>query len=128
VSLADYRGKTVVVSFWASWCGPCRLEAPLLRSFYERTHRSSVYELLAISLDDTREAAEAAATRLKMPFPVLLDATGKVAKEYHVEGIPTLVVIDPAGKVSYSSVGFDTTTDFMLARQLGIKDYTPGAK
>jgi hypothetical protein len=60
-----------------------------------------------------------------MPFPVLLDAASKVANEYHVEGIPTLVVIDRTGKVQYSSVGFEATTEFMLAGQLGIKNYTP---
>jgi peroxiredoxin len=127
VSLADYRGRNVVLSFWASWCGPCRLEAPVLRTFYDRTHQSAGYEVLAISLDDTREAAQSAATELKMPFPVLLDVGSKVASQYFVEGIPTLMVIDKDGKVRYSSVGFDMTMGIMLAQQLGIKNYTPTA-
>ena len=128
VSLADYRGRKVVLSFWASWCGPCRMEAPVLRTFYERTHKESAdYEVLAISLDDTREAAQTAAAELKMPFPVLLDVSSKVAGRYLVEGIPTLVVIDRDGKVQYSSVGFDMTMGILLAQQLGIKNYTPTA-
>jgi len=126
VSLAGFRGKNVVLSFWASWCGPCRMEAPVLRTFYQRTHNADAgYELLAISLDNTREAAQDAATELKLPFPVLLDSSGIVSHQYGVEGIPTLMVIDKAGIVRYSTVGFDMTMGIMLAQQLGIKDYKP---
>ena len=126
ISLANYRGKNVIVSFWASWCGPCRLEIPALRKFYRQTHTAgSDYEILAISMDQTREAAQGAATEFKMPFPVLLDLNGKVAKNYLIEGIPSLVVIDKSGSVKYAIQGFDPGMEYQLARQLNIPNYTP---
>jgi peroxiredoxin len=123
VSLSDYRGKKlVVVSFWASWCGPCRLEMPALRSFYERHHKTSDYfEILAISIDDTRREAEEFADVEKLPFPVLLDLRSKVADAYGVDGIPVLFVIDKYGKVIYGHAGFDPGLEFQLAQKLGIK-------
>lgn len=122
VSLADYRGKQkVVLSFWASWCGPCRLELPVLRSFYEKTHKSGAdYEILAINLDEDRDAAERATREVKLPFPVLLDPESKTSGAYDVYAIPTLFVIDKLGRVTYYSAGFSTGLEYALAPLLGI--------
>jgi peroxiredoxin len=125
-ALADYRGKTAVVAFWASWCGPCRMELPMLARFYRQNHKpDSAFEFLAISIDDSPEPAQSAAAALKIPFPVLLDADSSVAGAYGVESIPMLFVIDKTGKVAYSHVGFDVGIDFLLAQQLGIRNYAP---
>jgi peroxiredoxin len=124
VSLADFRGqKKVVVSFWASWCGPCRLEMPALIKFYQKNHSaSSEFEILAISIDeDTKDAADFA-TAQKLNFPVLLDPHQKVANAYEVEGIPTMFVIDKDGKVKYGHIGYDMTMEYRLAYELGIKE------
>lgn len=122
ISLADYHGKqNLVVSFWASWCGPCRLEMPVLRAFYEKHHNdSNSFEFLAISIDDSAAPARAFATSSKIPFPVLLDISKQTADAYHVDGIPTLFVIDKSGKVIFGHSGFDTTLQFQLANALGI--------
>lgn len=128
VSLADYRGKTIVVAFWASWCGPCRMEMPVLAQFYRQTHTpDSGFEILAISIDDSEEPAQDAANTLKIPFPVLLDADSRVANSYGVENIPMLFVIDKTGKVTYSHAGFNMGLDILLAHQLDIKNYTPAS-
>jgi peroxiredoxin len=126
VSLADYRGKKVVVSFWASWCGPCRMEMPVLRAFYEKNHKlHDNFEILAVSLDDNRRDPEEYAESLKLSFPVLLDLDSATGKAYGAESIPTLYVIDESGTVRYGQVGFDPSLELQLYRQLGIKPRNP---
>jgi peroxiredoxin len=124
VSLADFRGqKKVVVSFWASWCGPCRLEMPSLIQFYKTNHHdTSDFEILAVSIDEDPKAAADFATAMKLNFPVLVDPDKKIASAYQVEGIPTMFVIDKDGKVIYGRAGYDATMTFQLASELGIKD------
>ncbi len=123
VALADFRGqKKVVVAFWASWCGPCRMEMPNLIQFYKNNHSdSSDFEILAVSIDEDPKEAQNFASAMKLNFPVLIDPRQKMANAYGVEGIPTLFVIDKAGKVIYGRAGFDMTMEVGLTNALGIK-------
>ena len=123
ISLADYRGKKkVIVGYWASWCGPCRMELPMLASFYKKYHQdSSDFEILAVSIDDDRAAAQSFANTAKLPFPVLLDLDSKVADSYSVEAIPSLFVIGLDGTIVYGNTGLDQSLEIQLANHLGIK-------
>ena len=127
VSLADYRGrKTVVVSYWASWCGPCKVELPELREFYNRYHKADAdFEILAISIDEEKADAEKYAAEEKLPFPVLLDPQSKTADAYLVEGIPTMFVIDKDGKIVHTHAGLEPAIDTRLTSELGLgRKYT----
>jgi len=128
VSPADFRGKKLVITFWASWCGPCRMELPALEKFYRHTHKGhGDYEIVSINIDDDRAVAETAATELKVPFAVLLDPASKTLQTYGAAAIPALFVIDKDGKVLHGQTGFAPGFEFLLAQQLGIKDYNPMA-
>jgi len=122
ISLSDYRGKKkVVLTFWASWCGPCRMELPVLRALYQRNTKSlGEFEILAISIDDTRPAAQDAANESQLPFPVLLDLDHHTADTYEVFAIPTLLVVDKKGEVEYGNLGFDMSIDAVLASLLNL--------
>jgi len=123
VSLADYRGKkTVVVSYWASWCGPCKVELPELRDFYKRYHKADAnFEILAISIDEQKADAEKYAAAEKLPFPVLFDPQSKTADAYSVEGIPTLFVIDKSGTIVHAHAGLEQAMQIQLMGELGLK-------
>jgi len=117
ISLADYRGKVVFISFWASWCRPCDYELPVLNQFY-LDHRDQGVEVLAISTDEDRQAALEYMQSRNFALPMLWDEGGRVAALYHVEALPTLIVVDPDGRVRHSERGLRVDLNSWLALQL----------
>ena len=118
VKLSNYRGKkTVVLAFWASWCGPCRMEMPLLESFY-RKNRGHNVELLAVSIDRDPGAARRYAEANRLPFPVLLDDSNQAAEAYQAYGIPVVFVVGSDGKVRHSHTGLDPSIAEVLAAEV----------
>ena len=95
--LADFRGKVVFLNFWATWCGPCRVEAPALQRLYERM-AGKEFEILAVSLDVRQERIAPFAEKHGLSFPLLWDQNQEVAQLYAVEGIPVSILIDKQGK------------------------------
>ena len=104
VSLSDYRGQAVMMTFWATWCGYCRMGIPHMVDLYaERAEEGFV--ILALDMREDRQTVRAYADVMDMRFPILLDAHGEVAGRYYVRGIPTSVFVDREGIVQWVHIG-----------------------
>src|SRR6201987_4662027 len=97
VSLAQYKGQVVMLNFWASWCGPCRQEMPLLESIYKKYNRMG-FTMLGVNVEPDSNAANEWLKATPGSFPILYDRDSKVSKLYDVSGMPSTVIIYRTGK------------------------------
>lgn len=97
-SLAEYRGRWVLANFWASWCIPCREEAPALERF-QRRHGDGNFTVLGIDSRDLSGDGRAFVRRYGLSYPQLRDGDGDLAHEFGTTGVPENFLIDPQGKV-----------------------------
>jgi thiol-disulfide isomerase/thioredoxin len=103
-SLADLRGKWVLVNVWASWCGPCRDEAPALQRFYER-HRAKDFEILGIDTQETSIDGQGFVDDYGLTYPQLHDGDGEYADDLKTKGVPENFLVDPDGNLAYLQPG-----------------------
>ena len=103
--LSEHRGDVVMVNFWATWCGPCRQEMPLLDELYSRYERVG-FRLLGVNIDDNSSKAMDMVRELGVTFPVLFDSRKEVSKLYEVNAMPVTVLIDREGTVRYVHHGY----------------------
>lgn len=104
VKLSDYRGKTVMLNFWASWCPPCRSEMPHMEKYYNDNKDSGDIEILAVNMTKTEKNKEKSAKEFvdeyKLTFPILLDIDSEVMKMYQIKVYPTSYIINKEGVIT----------------------------
>ncbi len=103
--LSEYRGDVVMINFWATWCGPCRQEMPLLDDLYTRYERVG-FKLLGVNIDDDARRAMQMVEELGVSFPVLFDESKDVSRLYQVEAMPVTVLVDRTGTVRHVHHGY----------------------
>lgn len=103
--LSEYRGDVVMINFWATWCGPCRQEMPLLDELYRRYHRVG-FHLLGVNIDDDTTRALRMVEELDLHFPVVFDTRKEVSRLYNVEAMPATILVDREGKIRHVHHGY----------------------
>ena len=112
IKLSELRGNVVLLNFWASWCGPCRQEMPLLEKLHNK-YKGLGFTVMGVNVEEDGSKAMAMAKKDKLSFPVLFDTQSQVSKAYQVSAMPSTVIIDRDGKMRYLHQGYkpgDETT------------------
>ena len=105
ISLAQYKGQVVMLNFWASWCGPCRQEMPLLENIYKKYNKMG-FTLIGVNVEPDSKAAEGFLQQTPVSFPVIYDKDSTVSKAYDVAGMPSTVIIDRKGNIRVLHRGY----------------------
>jgi peroxiredoxin len=120
VKLSDYLGKNVILNFWATWCGPCRFEIPILKRLNDNLSKLGIV-VLAISTQDTMDSTVAYAKYNDLNFTIPVDPRGTVAGYYNVHGIPTTYFIDAKGIITSVKIGPFISEDELTDRLASFK-------
>lgn len=117
VRLEDMRGQVVMLNFWASWCGPCRQEMPLMDDLYEQ-YKDLGFTILAVNVDENREEALRFLDKVPVSYPILYDPESRVSELYEVQAMPTTVMIDRSGNTRYLHHGYQSGYEDDYERQI----------
>ena len=105
IRLQDLRGEVVLLNFWASWCGPCREEMPLMDKIY-KDYKDLGFTILAVNVDEDSADADRFLAAVPVSFPVVYDNQSKVSELYKVDAMPTTILIDRDGNKRFLHRGY----------------------
>ncbi|HHJ18585.1 MAG TPA: TlpA family protein disulfide reductase [Gammaproteobacteria bacterium] len=118
--LSDYRGRPVIINFWATWCPPCRAELPSMNKAWTKIKDQGI-DMLAVNVGEDEDTIFAFMSDYPIDFTILLDESGDMITHWPVKGLPTTFVINPEGKLVYRAIGgreWDDDTLLNLVRNL----------
>lgn len=104
-NLAEQRGNIIIINFWASWCGPCRIEMPVLQELHNKYQDLGV-AVWGVNVEQENQAGRDYIAEIGVDFPVFFDASNTVSAAYQVEAMPTTVIVDRHGKVRHVFRGY----------------------
>jgi peroxiredoxin len=102
--LSDYRGKPIILNFWATWCPPCREEMPAMQRAWTKLQHEDI-ALLAIDVGEDEDTIFTFTADYSVEFPLLMDVDSSIIQQWPVLGLPTTFVIDPQGRIVYRAAG-----------------------
>lgn len=117
IRLAEQRGQVVMLNFWASWCGPCREEMPLL-SAMSKKYGPMGFALYGINVDADTDDAKKVLEKITVSYPILFDPESKLSDLYKVEGMPYSVLIDKKGEIRYIHKGYSPGDEKKYAKYI----------
>ena len=121
VRLGDFAGRVLVLELWATWCGPCRLQAEILHEVYAEVAAGEV-EFLAVSLGETRDTVERFVENQPFTYPVALDPAETLGLALEIFALPTVVIVDTEGRIRFTQPGItDAVTLRSVLRELGVE-------
>ena len=116
IRLSDLQGQPVIVNFWATWCGPCMVEMPILQSLYDN-HRDQGVRILAVNMGETKQVVREWQSTYRLTYDLLIDESQSVSTLYRLRGQPSTFVISPEGVIS--DIFFGPVNEVTLRAVLG---------
>ena len=117
IRLSEYRGEVVLINFWASWCGPCRQEMPVLSELHDK-YRALGFTVLGVNVEADSSKARKLLKELPVSFPVVFDCDSVVSKQYDVVAMPSTVLVDRDGNLRYLHKGYKPGLETVYQQQV----------